>query len=93
MGITDYVRCEQCARPEATYIKSSASCCGTNSLGGGCLSQGGHLNPLTIEAFSRIMSSLFDRFRTDTGSANRRMREYVAVDDEAGAISSCITLP
>jgi hypothetical protein len=50
------------------------------------------LNPLTIDALSRIMSSLLDRFLDDTGSTNRCIREYGAIDGEASAATVCVTL-
>jgi hypothetical protein len=53
-----------------------------NSVEDGFLSHGGHLKPLTIDAFSRIISSLFDRFLVEMGSASLWICEKGAVAGE-----------
>lgn len=50
------------------------------------------MKPFTIEAFSRIMSSLFDLFLVDAGSTSLCMCEYDATEGTAFVSLSCVTL-
>jgi hypothetical protein len=63
-------------------VNTSTSGCMQNSVEDGFLSHGGHLKPLTIDAFSRIISSLFDRFLVEVGSASLWICEKGAVAGE-----------